>query len=158
MEIATWISIFIAGLALLVSICTVGTQIRHNRLTLMPICEIYTYNFTNHVAIDLLNKGMGPLEVTHICFYDKNKVEFASIPDIIDSTNKMEYLHYDFNLIRVNKVIFAGEVISLFELKDISYDKREQIIDLFANLYIHIEYKDVYSHQYTYEYSLSFIR
>lgn len=158
MEISTWVSVFIAGLALLVSIFTVGSQIRHNKLTLMPICEIYTYNFTNRMAIDLLNKGMGPLQVTRIYFYSKSGEKFISIPNLIDSANEIENIHYEFNLIKVNKVISANETISLFELEDSSYDKREQIFDLFTNLYIHIDYKDVYSHSYAFDYSLAFIK
>jgi len=77
---ADWAVVFISIISLISAIYFAVSQSRYNRATLalqrklnkttvLPICDIEIINLTNHLEINILNAGLGPLIVKSIRFH-----------------------------------------------------------------------------------------
>ena len=147
-------SMIIALLSLYVSIRTVKAQNKHNALTLMPVCELYTANFDDSFAVEIKNKGLGMMHIEKISFVDeKNNVSKENLFDFIPNKQKLSY-----NRLEATANIMSGETIYLIKSKELSPEERKELVEILEKVVIYIEYSDVYKNKYEFNLKIEFLR
>lgn len=146
-----WAAIVTAVLALFVSIRSLKLQKKHNELSLMPICEMYTANFDNDLSVEVHNKGLGLMGIIEVEFADLRGVRYKNLHDIIWYEEGISY-----NTLPPKKVLMSGEKVRLVSFSKLTDEQRQRIITTLSNINVHIRYRDVYNNEYSFEYPIGF--
>ena len=149
--IISLISLFVAIRALNNSIETTKAQIRHNELSVMPICEMYLSNFNDYFSVELINKGMGVMQIQNIQFINPQGERYKYLIDFISDKSDMSY-----NNIEEKIIMTAGERIELIKITKNVVERREKLIDELSGIKVRIVYNDVYENTYNFEYCIDF--
>ena len=145
-------SVVIAVLALIVSIKALELQKRHNELSLMPICEMFTANYDDCLAVEIYNKGLGLMEVVSAEFEDVNGVKYINLHDLVREEEGLSY-----STIEAKKVLMSGERVVLVNFEKFTAEQRKRIIRKLTNVVVRIKYRDVYDNEYRYCYPICFM-
>jgi hypothetical protein len=70
--LAAMISVFVAFVAILLTVISLSMQRRHNIMSVTPIAYINPINYENSIAVEIRNSGTGPLRITRFEAKDKN--------------------------------------------------------------------------------------
>lgn len=141
-----------AILALFVSIRAMKLQKKHNELNLMPICEIYTANFDNFLAVEVYNKGLGLMEIVTVEFVDTSGVKYRNLHDMIWYEEGISY-----NTLEPKKIIMSGEKVVLIDFSNFTDEQRRRVITTLSNVKVYITYRDVYNNKYTFNWPIRFV-
>lgn len=152
-DIIALMSILIATIAIYISVWTTKTQIRHNVLSMMPVCQLYTEDFDECIAVELKNKGMGLTDIDKIIFIDMKGNEHTSLLDFIDIDVDIKY-SYEYT--EEGFIIMPGETVYLLKITEFTQEYRKHIIESLSNINVCFKFRDVYSNEYTFEHSIIF--
>ena len=145
-------SVVIAVLALIVSIRALELQKRHNELSLMPVCEMFTANYDNCIAVEIYNKGLGLMQVVSAEFVDVNGIKYANLHDLLWEEEGLSY-----TTLEPKKVLMSGEKVVLVNFEKFSAEQRKRILLKLTNVMIKIKYRDVYNNEYRFSYPICFM-
>ncbi len=145
-------AILTAIIALIVSIKALQSQNRHNVLSSMPVCEIFTGNFDNELVVEIYNKGLGLMEINDIMFTNSKGVTHNNLHEFILDEQSISY-----NTLPPRKVLMSGEKVVLVSFKDIPYVQQTKIVNILSNITVHISYRDIYNNIYTFDYLIDFV-
>lgn len=156
LEIINYVSLIIAILAIFISVWTTLAQIRHNRLSLMPICEVFTANFNNYIAVEIKNKGLGFMQIEDIYFVNNDGFRCSNLYDFfnyfIKDKTGLSYMRID-----RKEVIMPGEKMFFIKLESLNDTRRIEVIKLIENITVHIKYSDAYRHKYYFSKPIKFV-
>lgn len=144
------LNIIVSIMAIISAICTMIlslifglSQRRHNRANLRPIVCIKTGNYQNHLFVNLVNMGTGPLYIKSFKCYNGCDVRDSLISMMPNIGRPWDTFWYDS---LDNQVIAANDKIRLIELTLDYNDKytRELIRNALSSVKIEIEYTDAF--------------
>ena len=141
-----------AVLALFVSIRALKLQKKHNELSLIPVCEMFTANFDDNLAVEIYNKGLGLMEILAVEFVHLSGVKYNNLHDLIWFEDGISY-----NTLEPNKVLMSGEKVVLVGFSKFTDEQRKRIIATLSNIEVYIEYRDVYDNKYTFSCPIRFV-
>lgn len=150
-DLIDYVSIVTSIIAIFISVLTVKSQMRHNVLSLMPVCELYTANFDDYLSVELHNKGLGLMRINNVVFTNTKKLNYSNLIDVLSDKTGLSY-----NVIGNGKTIMSGEKIELIKLKEFTSEQRKKILTELSNIHLHIEYVDVYLNEYVFDYPIIF--
>ena len=145
-------SIVIAVSALVVSIRALELQKRHNELSSMPICEMFTANYDNCLAIEIYNKGLGLMEVVSVEFLDVEGTKYENLHDLVWGEEGLSY-----STIVPKKVLMSGEKIVLINFDTFSEEQRKRILLKLTGVLISLVYRDIYNNEYRFSHPICFL-
>ena len=148
----SWIdiaSLFVACIAIIFTIISLIIQRQHNRLSLRPIANIDLSNYENKIAVELINKGLGPLIIEKI-IYRIGSDEKNNLVDIFDERGFKDIVWTDYRKYLEGATIPPNGIEVL-----IQYDKsksqsrrfirnRDKIKKILGKIYVEIHFKDIY--------------
>lgn len=159
METKEWVALFgdigsilTAVMALVVSIKALKAQNKHNELSLMPVCEVYTANFEDYLAVELHNKGLGMLEILEVEFVDVSGAKYYNLHEMILDKKGMSY-----NTLWSKKVLMSGEKVTVISFAQCTEEQRKKIISTISDVKIHIKYRDIYKNEYSFDNAIIFV-
>jgi len=140
--------LIIATIAIIVSVFSIYTQRKHNRLSFKPIPVVVKYNYTNVLRVRLWNKGTGPFIIKSF----KVKDEQSLIDVMPQETKKFTFVEFIDNF--QERAISPNDTLNMLEFK-IRKDKNGKVIEGYQEAFntikkslngleIHIEFEDVY--------------
>lgn len=147
--------LIIATIAIIVSLFSIYTQRKHNRLSFKPIPVVVKYNYTNVLRVRLWNKGTGPFIVKSF----KVKGEHSLIKGEHSLIGVMPQQTKDFTFVEFidnfhERAISPNDTLNMLEFK-IRKDKNGKVTEGYQKTFntirktlngleIHIEFEDVY--------------
>jgi len=70
-----FLSSLVALLAVIVSVCNAYFQVKHHRLSVLPILDILCKDYKGYICVYVKNKGTGPARVTSTSYkYNGNTI------------------------------------------------------------------------------------
>lgn len=151
MDIIDVLTLIIAFGALLTSIATYHKQNKHNELSVLPICEIYTENFDDYMAVNIENRGLGFMKINDV-YFEKNSHKYNNLIDIIEDRTDLSY-----NLLFKKHVIKADEQLKLIYVAKPSQKVKKTIIENLDGVIVRISYSDAYNKTYSFSLEISFL-
>jgi hypothetical protein len=147
--------LIIATIAIIISVFSIYTQRKHNRLSFKPIPVVVKYNYTNVLRVRLWNKGTGPLIIKS---YKVNGEK--SLIDLMPPETK-EFIFVEFIDNFKERAISPNDTFNMLEFK-IRKDKDGKVIEGYQEAFdtikstlnqleIYIEYEDVYGNLMAYK-------
>ena len=114
--------LIIATIAIIVSVFSIYTQRKHNRLSFKPIPVVVKYNYTNVLRVRLWNKGTGPFIIKSF----KVKDEQSLIDVMPQETKKFTFVEFIDNFQK--RAISPNDTLNMLEFK-IRKDKNGKVIE-----------------------------
>lgn len=143
-KIQSAIAIFVAFLALFISVWQGCEQRKHNRLSVKPLLGFDNISMNNAKSIRISNNGLGPAIITSFSIKDEEKIlnaidenpweYFLKARGIRDSISSMYYFSS-------GSIIQSGETFTLLQWRPT--DQRV------LNLEIEIQYKSIYEEEFS---------
>lgn len=146
--------IFIAVLALVLSLGNLYIQRVHNADSLKPLGQVELFDHKNHFHVYIQNGGVGPMIIDKLTF-TKNGNHYSSISDCLDLDPKL-YWHMPIND-TVKKVILPNLHFIVFNknTENNKADDIESIKKQLSSITLKVNYHDIYDNKFSFERNLS---
>ena len=139
-ELFSAISLFFSLVAVIISYKNLHNQKIHNIISVLPICQYFTKNYTDELAVELENKGKGQMQILQYTFRRNDDVVHEDLIDFVSDRDSCSYVN-----LGQGKVLSPGEVVQLISCKGLSGEQKDQLISELSNIEIDITYRDLYS-------------
>lgn len=157
-EIIAICSLFVAVISIFISIKTTRMQQKHNVLSMLPVCEIFTSNYNDYLDVEIQNKGNGLLKINSVVFTNKQGLRKKQLIDFVtmnfDFSNDCELSYIT---VYKDKILMPSEKINLVEMRKVTSDDKIKFCSILQDVDVYIEYSDVYSNNYTFNHKIKFV-
>ncbi|NOR60924.1 MAG: hypothetical protein GQ535_00325 [Rhodobacteraceae bacterium] len=148
------ISAAMAAFAALVAVClsayALVSQRRHDRAALKPIAHTVVWDYSDHLAVELRNVGVGPMKILQISIYSTmGGTTFSTIVEHFREKDiPIKWTHFAGNL--EGRILAPGDRTKLVLLKGSVEDNgfiedRNAARKELAKLTVTIEYQDIFN-------------
>jgi len=141
----------IAVAALGVSIFTLLSQRKHDRISLRPLAAITLLDFDNCIKVTIRNAGVGPMILSRVITQNKKTGAMKGYP--IDWFSRQPFLWNNFNKPAAGRVLAVGDQLELLHystdrLDDQTEVQRKRDINIIRSILkdmtIQVAYMDIY--------------
>ena len=158
--IAATISVFIALLAILLTLFSLIMQHHHHLKSVVPIANIGLSDYENLIKVEIYNSGIGPLIITQFQARDKDGCCANNLIEFMPSLPKDIYWSTFFQNLE-NFSIIPSKSLTLLELRGNDKDKdapnfseaprfiktRDDIRKCLSEIEMTLSYKDIYGRE-----------
>lgn len=151
--------LIIALLAFGISIYSLLSQRKHNRLTFKPLAYILPVNYENKISVRILNQGTGPMIVTSFTARKEDKFVNNIIGLMPGLPRGMSYSTFLRKI--TERAIIPNEELNLFEFR--ANDRRRsaqvwKIRQALHDIEINVTYENIYGDKETISKTLKFVK
>ena len=132
-------SIIVSIIAVIISTFTAISQIRFNKKSFFPFCQISFETIELTSTISLRNSGLGVMIVNDV-FYETNNDKKREISDILKKSNYKKFLEWNYS----DCGIAAGESVKLVEIVFNDYTQLKETVKLLESVTVSVFYTDIY--------------
>ena len=147
-----YVAIFIALLALGVSLWSQFSQRKHNRKSVLPAGHIQLDDSLHRLQIQIVNKGCGPMKIIDFTA-DRNGIKHKNIiyhlPESLVPDDRLQYFKFQTHTEPEGYWLLPGDELILLKIEGdkedpIFIEKREIIRSILCEITTHLTYADVY--------------
>ncbi|KUG11035.1 hypothetical protein BEI02_11165 [Elizabethkingia sp. HvH-WGS333] len=141
-------ALIVSAIGVFISIWTIVSTRKHNKLSVKPIAYILPQNYEDKVCVNIQNKGTGPLIVKEISFTDI--IDKRTTNSLIELMPELKNGYHWSNFSSADKFVLSpNETKELLKLTgdiddDIYIDNREIIREKLSKVQIKIKYTGIY--------------
>lgn len=136
-----FLSVFVAALALIVTIYTAYLQRVHNRTSIKPICTIIEKYHRHNIAILIVNQGLGAMIIDKISVRKGR----AERDNLIEFMPKVDQMWNGFSLEIEGRAILPNQELVLCAIDPKSDAIHQKILDALMDIEIDLYFHDAYN-------------
>lgn len=146
--VAATLAVLIALLSICLTVWTIKSQNRHNRLSVQPILSIIPSDYVNRISVKIRNDGSGPLRVELFEVTDGSETKFNLIDWMPKNPENIYWAKFQNHLNGV--AVLPGEETFIIDLDGDIHDPvfvkyAQECRKILSGLSLRIIYTDVYN-------------
>lgn len=134
-----------AVMAIVISIITYRSQVKHNKNSVKPILNISVGDYVNEIFIKVKNKGVGPATITSCNCIQSADAQVRKEPAVINYFNDLHFTWETFANDITNLSIAPGGEMVLLRACSEEIGSMNTIRKRLRDIEIQIEYVDIYN-------------
>lgn len=154
MAITSICSMVIAMIALLLSLYSICSQIKFNKKSIIPICDVVLGDYEECLFVKIKNVGLGTMIIDSVNCTNLRTGESENI--LVNLLPDVDQKWEDFSGALEKKAVSADTEIYMMKICPKNDKIRKILRSYLQNISISVEYRDLYDKKYVYFRELSF--